>query len=184
MAAFATVPDLQTWLDDTAVDTAQAQMLLDAVGDEIREALGWSVTEEADVTVTLDGSGDTKLLLPTLHLTAVASVTENGVALTAEDYLLYEHGYLTRVSGHCPINWTRRLQGVTAVFTHGYPDGQVPSVFQTVTLETAARMLENPGGALKSKTVGRVSLSYADAKAASTAGSDSRLDRYRLVEGF
>lgn len=183
MAAFATEGDLQTWLDDTVVDTAQAQMLLEAVSDEIRDSVGWSVTEEV-VTLTLDGPGDEKLLLPTLHLTAVTSVTEDSVALTAEDYLLYERGYLTRMSGHWPVKWTCRLQGVTVVFTHGYPDGQVPGVFQTVTLETVARMLDNPGGSLKSKTVGRVAVSYADAKAASKAGADSRLDYYRLPEGF
>lgn len=185
MAAFATPDDLQAYLDEAGLDATRAQLILDVVSDEIRDALGWSVTEEPGVTVTLDGSGDDTLLLPTLHLTAVASVSENGTALAADDdYLVYAEGHLRRVSGGFPVDWTDRLQGVTVTFTHGYPDGSVPGVFKTVTLETVGRMWDNPAGALKSRTVGRVALSYADVKATVPPIEDSRLDHYRLREGF
>lgn len=185
MAAFATVADLRTFMDDQSLAEARAQLILDAVSDEIRDALGWSVTEETGVTVTLDGSGDTDLLLPTLHLTAVTSVVEDGTVLVADDdFLIYRHGKLTRVTGGQPIDWTDKRQGVVSMFTHGYPAGAVPGVFRTVTLETAGRMWDNPGGRLKSKAVGRVSLSYADVKAMVPPIEDPRLDFYRLPEGF
>lgn len=183
-AAFATVSELQTFLGDSGLDTSQAQLILDAVSDEIRDTLGWSISQDTGVTATLDGSGLDELLLPTMHLTAVSSVTEDGVALTGGDYLVYERGSLRRISSGYPIAWSRRPQAVTVVYDHGYPDGEVPAVFKLVTLETAGRMLDNPAGALKSRTVGRVAVTYADIKAQVPAIAEPRLDHFRLAEGF
>ncbi|MFJ2567881.1 hypothetical protein ACIO02_33945 [Streptomyces sp. NPDC087568] len=184
MDAFADVAELRTYLDEPGLDDARAQLLLDAVSDEIRDALGWHVTEQKDITVTVDGSGDEKLLLPTRHLTDVTAVIEDRRALTGEDYLVYRTGYLTRVVSGFPIDWTRRPQGVTVTFNHGYAPGALPGVFRTVTLETVGRMWDNPAGALKSKTVGRVSWTYADVRSAVPPIEDQRLDVYRLPEGF
>lgn len=186
MAAFATSGDLAAFLDDDGLNLATAELILTAVSDEIRDALGWSVTQETGVAATLDGPGHEDLLLPTLHLTAVTSVVEDGrtLALPA-DYLWYARGKLTRMSGGEPIPWTSKRQGVVAIFTHGYPDGSVPGVFRTVTLEKAGQLVDNPGGLLKSKTVGRVAVTYADVRAAAAGvGDDPRLDYYRLPEGF
>ncbi|MGC9544022.1 hypothetical protein [Streptomyces sp. UG1] len=186
MAAFATSGDLAAWLEDDGLNPANADVILTAISDEIRDALGWPVNEQAGVAVTLDGPGHEDLLLPTLHLTAVASVLEDGVTLAhPADYLWYAHGKLTRMSGGEPIAWTKKRQGVTATFTHGYPEGSVPGVFRTVTLESAAPLAGNPGGLLKSRTVGRVSVTYADVRAAvAGVGDDPRLDYHRLPEGF
>lgn len=185
MAAFATSGDLAAFLEDDGLNLASAELILTAVSDEIRDALGWSVTQETGVVAMLDGPGDEELLLPTLHLTAVTSVVENGVTLTAADYLVYRRGALARVANGEAILWTSKRQGVTVIFTHGYPDGSVPGVFKTVTLETAGRLVSNPGGTLKSRTVGRVAVTYADVRAAAAGvGEDPRLDFYRLPEGF
>ncbi|MFF4547262.1 hypothetical protein ACFY1J_24050 [Streptomyces sp. NPDC001406] len=186
MAAFATSGDLAAFLEDDGLNLATAELVLTAVSDEIRDALGWSVTQQAAVVETVDGPGTADLLLPTLHLTAVASVVEDGKTLAyPADYLWYERGKLTRMSGGEPIAWTGKRQGVVITHTHGYPDGAVPGVFRTVTLETAGRLAGNPGGLLKSRTVGRVAVAYADVRAAAAGvGDDPRLDFYRLPEGF
>ncbi|WP_335936622.1 hypothetical protein [Streptomyces sp. PTD5-9] len=184
MDAFATVDELRTYLGDPDLDDARAQLLLDVVSDEIRSALGWHITEQKDVTVVVDGSGDEKLLLPTRYLTAVSSVREDHRELSGDDYLVYRTGYLTRVVSGFPIDWTCRPQGVTVTFDHGYADGAVPGAFRAVTLETVGRAWDNPAGGLKSRTVGRVALTYADARAAVGPIDDPRLDVYRLPEGF
>lgn len=184
MAAFADVDELRTLLDEPDLDEDRAQMLLDAISDQIRDELGWSVTAEAGVKVTVDGSGDEKLLLPTMHLTSVSSVVEDGSPLSGEDYLVYRAGYLTRAVSGFAIDWTRRLQGVAVTFDHGYPEGSLPAVFRMVALEAVARMWDNPAGSLKSRTVGRVAVTYADMRAAVGAVDDPRLDTYRLAEGF
>ncbi|MFE9337763.1 hypothetical protein [Streptomyces sp. NPDC007063] len=183
-AAFATPPELEAFLGDSGLEESQAQLTLDVVSDEIREAVGWSVTAESGVTKTLDGSGLDELLLPTLRLTSVSEVTENGTLLASDKYLVYERGSLRRVSSGWPATWTRKPHGVTVVFDHGYSDDQVPAVFKHVTLETAGRMLDNPTGLLKSRTVGRVAVTYADIKAQVPPIEDQRLDFYRLPEGF
>lgn len=184
MLPFATVDDLQTFLGDGGLDGARAALILESVSGEIRNQVGWSVTEETGVEVVLDGSGIDELLLPTLHLTAVTSVTENGATLGTADFLVYGRGSLRRVVGGCAVAWTSRPKAVAVVFDHGYPVGSVPAVFKSVTLEAAGRMTDNPGAALKSKTVGRVAITYADVKTAVSAAADGRLDFYRLPEGF
>lgn len=182
MAAFATVSDLQASLGLAAIDNAQAQLVLDGISDEIRATLGWSVTEETGQVLTLDGTGDTDLFVPTLWLTAVTSVVEDGVTLASgTDYLRYNNGTLRRVASGSPVNWTCKPLAVSVTYAHGYPAEQLPGVFKTVTLEYAGRVWHNPAGALKAKTVGRVSVTYADARAAAAgAGEDPRLARYRL----
>lgn len=184
MAAFATVENLGDYLGDPGLDTGQAQIILDAVSDEIRDTLGWAVTQETGVTATLDGPGDEKLLLPTLHLTAVSSVVEDDKTLTAEDYLLYERGYLRRVVNGFGIDWTDRLQGVTVVFDHGYASDSLPGVFKMVTMEYAAKVCGNPAAIPHTRTVGRVSVSYTDIRSMLPPIDDARLDYYRLPEGF
>ncbi|KWT61832.1 hypothetical protein ADL21_11135 [Streptomyces albus subsp. albus] len=184
MAAFATPAELAAFLDDAGLDAARAGVVLDAVSDEIREAVGWSVTAETDMTVVLDGSGTPDLLLPTLYLTTVASVVENGVLVAASGYRTYQHGSLLRIVGDCPVAWTGRRQGVTVTYSHGYAPGAVPGVFKTVALEAAGRLADNPGFALKSRSVGQVAVSYTDARAALGPVNDPRLDAYRLPAGF
>lgn len=184
MAAFASVDQLRSFIGDSGFDSARAQLILDAVSDAIRDTLGWTVTEEADRVLTLDGDGDKHLFLPSLRLTAVSSVVEDGKALTLNiDYVWRENGTLTRVAGDpcSPTPWTCRPRAVTVTFTHGYPEAIVPGVFRAVTLDHAAPFTSNPGGALKSETIGQVSLTYADVRAQTKAGDDSRLDRYRII---
>lgn len=181
---FATVDELRSYTDTPDLDADRAQLILTAISDEIRDVLGWPVTAQTGVTRVLDGSGDVRLLLPTRWLTGVSQVIENGVALTAADYLPHPHGYLIRLHRQHHHRWTCREQAVAVTYDHGYPPGEVPGVFKTVTLETAGRLLANPGGALKSATSGRESLTYADIRAQVPAVDDARLTVYQITTGL
>lgn len=181
MAAFASVDELRSFIGDQALDSARAQLILDGVSDAIRDELGWNVLEET-TTLTVDGEGRTHLFLPTLRLTAVISVMEDGVALVdSTDFTWRGNGTLTRVSGDpCSLSrWTCRPRGVVVTITHGYP--VAPGVFKAVTLDHASVFANNPGGALKSETIGQVSLTYADVRSQTSAGKDARLDHYRIT---
>ncbi|MDG9706546.1 hypothetical protein, partial [Streptomyces sp. DH37] len=101
-----------------------------------------------------------------------------------DDFLLYRHGMLRRVVSGFPIVWTDRPQGITVLFADGYPADAVPPVFRAVTLDYAGKMLSNPALVPHSRTVGRVSVSYSDMRAMVPPIDDSRLDTYRLPEGF
>ncbi|MEV2277867.1 hypothetical protein AB0I72_20005 [Nocardiopsis sp. NPDC049922] len=185
MVAFATPDEVRLFLDDEGLDDTRIQLVLDVIADEIRFAVGWSVTQETDVVAVVDGPGVTELLLPTLHLTAVASVVEDGVLLDPSGYLRYRHGVIKRVEveGATPIRWTRRLQGITVTYTHGYPDAAVPGVFKAVTLDVVGRIADNPAGLVKSRTVNKVAVSYADVRALVGPIDDRRLDVWRLPDG-
>lgn len=178
-ARFASTDQLNTLLD-TSFSEARAGLVLDAVSDDIRSGLGWSVTQEIGVSQTLDGLGKDTLSLATLWLTAVASVVEDGVALVADvDYTWSQNGVLTRI-GSASV-WVLKPRAVVVVCTHGYPDGQVPGIFRTVCLDWSAFTLVNPSR-LRSVQVGAVAQT-ADPVAvfgANDAGGDPRLDRYRI----
>jgi hypothetical protein len=78
------------------------------------------------------------LALPSLHVTAVTSVTSDGTTLMlTDDYTWSEAGILTGVS-----SWWSGAS-VVVVFTHGYsdPPPEVTAIVQAV----AQRAIQNPG---------------------------------------
>ncbi|SLF39509.1 hypothetical protein [Mycobacteroides abscessus] len=100
-------------------DPLTAQLLAAAIG-AVRDYCGWHITPpKEDDEVTIDGSGASELALPTLHLTALTELTEDGAALDVSAIEWSECGML-RKPGRC--YWTDRYRGVKAKITHGYDD--------------------------------------------------------------
>jgi hypothetical protein len=92
-----------------------SQTRLDQAVSNIRAACGWHIAPVLTETVTLDGPGRSVLLLPSLRVTDVASVTENGRELVeGTDYEWSAKGTLRRRCG-----WTDRYRGIVVEFTHG-----------------------------------------------------------------
>lgn len=151
-------------------------LLVPAAEGAVRSYCRWHIApERADDEVVVDGSGANVLPLPTLHLTAVTSVTEvdaDGVAqpmdLTGVQWSAA--GYLRRDTA-----WTTRLRGVTATITHGYPE--VPPEVQAVVLDLAEHLRSTLGGSER-RQVGAVSVQVASQ--AMTELHRMVLDRYRL----
>lgn len=164
MAAFATPTELAGHLQED-VDTYTATLALNRASAKIRKYAGdWSITQESGVVATLDGTGERSLWLPSLLVTAVASVVEDGQTLTVVtgfDWTSY--GKLIRV-GRC---WTCKPRSVVVTFTHGY--ATVPDDVKDICLSVAGRLYRNPAG-LRSKTVGAVS--WTTAGAATDGGGD------------
>lgn len=103
-----------------AQDDSLTEQLLAAAIAAVRDYCGWHITppKEGDV-VTLDGSGASVLALPTLHLTALTEVTEDGAALDVSTIEWSQKGLLRKPGRRC---WTDRYRGVSAKITHGYDD--------------------------------------------------------------
>lgn len=173
MAAFATPTELAGHLQED-VDTYTATLALNRATAKIRKYVGWSISEEAGVVVTLDGTGERSLWLPSLLVTAVASVVEAGVTLTVVtgfDWTAY--GKLIRV-GRC---WGCKPRSVVSTITHGYATD--PDDVKDICLSVAGRLYRNPAG-LRSKTVGAVS--WTTAGAATDGGGDlNELERQDLT---
>src|SRR4051794_7492225 len=101
----------------TAQDTAQAR---------VQAYCGWHIAPTEDATVTLDGPGSGVLVLPSLHVTTVASVTELGTLVEPGTYSWSETGVLRRTTYgwrvDCQARWTGELRGLVVAFTHGYSE--------------------------------------------------------------
>lgn len=149
---------------------------LEAAESLVRGYCGWHIAPSyADQEVTLWPSGTSLLLLPSLHVTDVASVTEDGTEL--DDYQWTEAGVLTR---GC---WRWVTSPVVVTFTHGYDT--VPPEVTAVVQAVAQRALDNPGSRPRAQdgpfadSYSQVGFNQAPALALLDA-EKAILDRYKL----
>lgn len=138
--ALATPGALRTLLRGAPITDEQAADLVNRASGVVRDWCGWHITGPHEETFVVDGPGVQTLFLPTLALVSVTSVTEDGVALTTDDYEWSAAGMLRRCGG-CQ-HWTDRFRGVTVVATHGVEE--VPEGVSAVVLALAARAYANP----------------------------------------
>ena len=82
----------------------------------IRSECGWHIAPSLPETVKVDGLGGGSLLLPTLHLTELTSIDNDGKVLTVADLSWSELGIVHGAS------WSCKLGGITVVMTHGFED--------------------------------------------------------------
>ena len=108
---------------------------VDAAVGQVRDHVGWHIAPSATETVTLDGPGSDTLLLPSLLVTAVASVAENGMLLDPSTYDWSANGVVERIRGR----WTGRRRGLVVSFTHGYTEcpPAVRAVVQRLAVDPA-----------------------------------------------
>lgn len=156
-------------------DQSRAQMALDAASAEIRGYCGWTISAETDIQADLDVSCTRRvLLLPSLMVTAVTSVTEDGTVLATTDYSWSSAGMLRRESG-C---WTEGYGKVSVVFSHGY--ATVPDDVVQVCCRLAADDLADPTGRRRSVRLGSMQIDYATGQPQSDPNTVT-LDRYRIA---
>lgn len=85
----------------------------------VRGYCGWHIAPSVTETLTVDGPGTGMLLLPTLHLTAVSAVNNDGEAVPEFDKLQWtERGAIRQNARY----WSSSWRGVEATVTHGYED--------------------------------------------------------------
>jgi hypothetical protein len=132
----------------------------------IRGACGWHVAPNLTETAKVDGWGGGSLLLPTLHLTGITSITNQGTALTVEDLSWSELGIVHGAT------WSSKLGSIEVVFTHGFE--QFPAELLAVARAMAR---EGVGTGAKSMTSGPHSMTLSDS---AQELRDSIIDRYRI----
>lgn len=167
----------------------------DAAVAAVRAYCGWHIAPSREEVLTLDGPGGNVLVLPSLHVTDVESITEDGTVLddgTDPDlpaaYSWSEAGIIQKGSASagwswsCAGWWTAKLRGIDVALTHGYDEW--PVELAGIITAAAARTVENPTG-LEQQTVGPFTEKYgvsgeAGAGGAFTAADNSVLARYKL----
>lgn len=175
---FATGTELQNFLQLDAITSATATLVLNIASSVIRTHCGWDISQETVTAEPLDGTGERSLWLPTLRLTAIGPVVENGVTLTVgTDYDWTRYGKLVRHG--C---WPRTARSVVVTYTHGYDE--VPDVVKGACLGLAARMYINPEmSKSRSETMGPFAENvsyYADSAGGLSADEQRALGKFTL----
>lgn len=130
--------------------------------------------------VTVDGPGGPVLSLPSLYVTGVSAVVEDGVTLDVSDLRVSTNGQIRKRSGGC---WTSAYAGVTVTMTHGYttaPDFDAAVEQAAAALEAAAGR-DDP--ALKREKVVDVEYEWFGDGAVSQFLNTSLLAPYRILPG-
>lgn len=125
--------------------------LLAQAQSAIRSYCGWHVAPNITETLLLDGRGSSHLWMPSLFVTEVTTVVNEGTTLTSEEYDWSADGYLQRRNGY----WSSRPRQVSVTLTHGYED--IPADLVGVAVARAARFASSPAG-VKREQAGSVSL--------------------------
>lgn len=123
-------------------DDDESQRQLDAALAAARRYCGWHVTPVlTSTTITVDGPGQKYLVLPTLNLTAVTAVVENGVSLNVATLGWSARGILVKTDNTW---WAEGFSNITATVSHGYA---VADDFESVIFSAVDRGgFSNDGG--------------------------------------
>jgi len=152
-----------------------AQSLIDQATALVRRYCGWHVTPERTETMTLDGSGGRSLRIPSLRVTGVSAVTNDGIAYTDDDFAWSSVGTLTRAP-RTGI-WVEGPRKVQVTVAHGYSQDDAADL-ASVIMARATRMQASPGSASRVQA-GPFSEQY-EAGSGFTSDELATLDRYRL----
>lgn len=135
--------------DDLTVATDDQVVLASA---RVRSYCRWHVFPSLTETLTLDGPGQPFVMLPSMYVTDVASVTEDGVLVDASLYEWSQTGQLWRAG-----RWTGHFRGLAVEFTHGYD--VVPDAVRDVVIAVAKRLPVGMSGVTQ-ESAGGVSRLY------------------------
>lgn len=194
MTQFATADDLATYLrvgDPDEEWTAQANLLLELISVDMQSAAGGQTIETGSGTHKLAGTWDRDLELPQRPVTAITSVSVNGVAVASSAYTwnarqLIRRGALSYADDFDPeFDWhSLGFQGAgwlggshwggpdsTVVVAYAWglaAEARAMAMLRSMALRVAGRTIENPQG-VTSEQLGAYSVQYGRAAAAGSS---------------
>lgn len=140
----------------TSLSVTDAGRLLEAEAF-VRSSCGWHIAPSRSEDIVLNGSGSPVLFLPTLWLTAIVGVVEDGVPVDLDTIEWSRAGELSKRTGR----WTSRSRGVVVSVVHGHDPvpadvaGLVRSIARKIPTATDGRQV-------KQRTTGPFSESFGD----------------------
>lgn len=111
----------------------------------VRSYCGWHIAPSREETVVLHSWGGSFVALPSLYVTEVASVVEEGTELALD----VDYAWLTPSSSLARYPW-RWDSDVTVTFTHGY--SAVPAEVTAIVQAIAQRAVDNPSSVLREQS--------------------------------
>lgn len=94
----------------------------DSACEAVRDYCGWHIAPSVTEEVTVDGSGGSIQILPTLRLTGITTITNDGHVVVQPEWSR---------DGIVRGCWTGKFRGVVATITHGY-DACPAEVFSVI----------------------------------------------------
>lgn len=123
MADLITLAELKPYLkidaSETAFDTLLTSMISE-ISKLIQNLIGCDLIQDTYSGIKVNGSGYSVLDLPNWPITAVSSITEDGVTLAeGTDFEIDPSGdYLIRLDG----KWSKGIKNITVSYTAGHSD--------------------------------------------------------------
>lgn len=156
----------------------RAVAALNAASQAIRNYCGWHICPSTACTAHPPG-GAVVIRLPAGYVSEITSVTENGTALTADDYEWRRDGLLKRAHG----KWSAKWDGIEVEYTAGYDIDAVPDLEEAAFAITTGVLAVAAG--VTSESADGVSISYAQSASSIAAGltaqQKSALEAYKVV---
>ncbi|MBR2837778.1 MAG: hypothetical protein IKE55_03240 [Kiritimatiellae bacterium] len=160
----------------------RAASALGAASQAVRNACGWHISPQLECTATPLLVQPRLVALPANAVTAVESVTENGVELAEGEYEWRRDGLVRRA---CFERWPSNWDALTIAYTAGYDAGAVPDLAEAVRAIAEGVIAIAGSAGVRSESADGVTVSYSsDASsvaAALTEQQRSALVPYRLV---
>lgn len=189
---FGTTPLLSS--DDlTSFQASDPDWFLAAAGDTIRNFCQWHIFPSISATQWVPIQPDGTIMLPTLFLTAVGTVSINGLEIDPSAYQMHQAGYITRIR-HQYFEWplwpleseqpfreypSPQAKHAQVTFTHGY--STLPATVAAVGMELANRAMELPSGIATQISSGPYSISMGALGVVLSDDQRRRLGPFTLV---
>ena len=154
--ALITVSELENYSGDFAADAGIAALkstIVSAASAVVTDYLGYDTASAARTFRTV-GTGMDEILLPVPAVTAVTSITEDGVTLSATKYSLVASGQKYKIERSDGLVF---LRGVKLVVSYTAGWATVPDQIKMAALRIAGLMLSEARG-----NIGVTSKSFAD----------------------
>ena len=127
----------------TSLTVTDADRLMQAE-QAVRNYCGWHIAPSRDETVTLrPDCRDKAVLLPSLHVTAIASISADEVDLEVDSYRWSANGV---IKADCGYWWQDEL---VVEFTHGY--ATPPADVAAIVIAIAQRGVDNPSSLVRTQ---------------------------------
>ena len=157
----------------------RARAALEAASQAIRNYCGWHICPSAKCTAYPEG-GAKVAKLPAGYVSEIISITEDGVLLSSDGYEWRRDGLLRRAF---PNKWSKRWDGIEAVYMAGYEADAVPDLGEAVCAIAAGVLAVSAG--VTSESADGVSISYAQSASSIAAGltrqQKEALEAYKVV---
>jgi hypothetical protein len=167
VASFATSAELgnRLGLTLTAGEQTRADALLALASGLIKQETRQTIEQVAGDTLTRPGSSSDRIRLPQRPVVSVASVTVDGVAMTAGQHYYVDSDELVRLPavadttfGLGGAGWGYPWSQVVVVYTHGY--SPIPELVKAICMEMVVRVWVNPGSVIQ-ESEGNTNVTYA-----------------------